>query len=119
MKRLPELPLEEAIKVLEREVREIDRVSEWAKACNYSSSKLFSRKFRNHFGIRPITIIKKLKVKIAINLLKNTQLSNYEIALEIGKRDEQALYHFIKQQTGNSPEFYKKKIREKNKRNKS
>ena len=118
MKRLPEMPLEQVFNVLEREVQEIDRVSEWAEACNYSSSKNFSRKFRNRYGVRPITIIKKYKVGIAIKLLREAKLSNYEIALEIGKRDEQALYHFIKQQTGNSPEFYKKKIREKNKRNK-
>ncbi|TVR17219.1 MAG: AraC family transcriptional regulator [Balneolaceae bacterium] len=113
MKRQPELPIDSAYETLESNLKTIDRVSEWAEFCNYTSSKKFSRLFRNRYGVRPIVIIKKLKLRIATALLMENDLSSFEIAREIGKRDEQALYHFFVQQTGNSPSFYRKKIREK------
>jgi transcriptional regulator GlxA family with amidase domain len=114
MMRQPELPIDSAYESLESNLKTIDRVSEWAELCNYTSSKKFSRLFRNRYGVRPIVVIKKLKLRIATALLMENDLSNFEIAREIGKRDEQALYHFFVQQTGNSPSFYRKKIREKN-----
>lgn len=108
MKSDKELPIEESVGILQESIQEIDRVSEWAEACGYKNTKTFSRLIRNHFGDRLSVVMKKKKVDKAIKFLSNgEELSNYEIALEIGKRDEQALYHFIKQQTGEAPEFYK------------
>lgn len=120
MERTPGLSPEEAIRVLKENLEEIDRVSEWAEACSYENTKKFSRQFRNLTGRRPREVMIEIKVKRAINLLSNgAGLSNYEIALQIGKRDEQALFHFIKGQTGKAPEFFKRKksyqnLREKN-----
>jgi transcriptional regulator GlxA family with amidase domain len=105
-----EISIQKSVEILKEDLKEIDRVSEWAEACCYNNPKKFSRLFRNHFGERPSVVMKKMKVDKAIELLSNGEdLSNYEIALKIGKRDEQALYHFIKQQTGKAPEFYKSK----------
>ncbi len=112
MKRVNKLPIEESIRVLEENLKEIDRVSEWAETCGYTNPKTFSRRFRNYFGERPSVFMKRMKVEVAIELLSNAEaeeISNYVIALEIGKRDEQALYHFMKQQTGKPPEFFKSK----------
>lgn len=54
--------------------------------------------------------MKRTKLEKAIEFLSNgEEMSNYEIARAIGKEDEQALYHFVKGQTGNPPEFYKRK----------
>ena len=101
--------LEMAIKTLYENIERIDRVSEWAVACGFNDAKKFSRCFRNHFGFRPSVVMKNIKVRIAIKHLSQNQLSNYEIALKIGKSNEKSLYHFIKRQTGNAPKFYKRK----------
>ncbi|MCG2588241.1 helix-turn-helix domain-containing protein [Rhodohalobacter sulfatireducens] len=110
MKSDKEVPIEKSIRILQENITKIDRVYEWAEACGFNNPKKFSRLFRNHFGERPSVVMKKMKVDKAIELLSNGEdLSNYEIALKIGKRDEKALNHFIRQQTGNPPENYKSK----------
>lgn len=101
--------LDKSLEVLEKQIKSIDRVSEWAEACGYTNPKTFSRHFRNHFGERPGIVMKRAKLEKAIELLTNgEELSNYEIARNIGKKDEQALYHFVKGQTDKPPEFYKR-----------
>ncbi len=44
-----DLPIKGAIDFLEPRLREIDRVSEWARSMGYENSKRFSRLFRKHF----------------------------------------------------------------------
>lgn len=110
MKKNTVASMEEAVQIMEENLETIDRVSEWAEVCGYTNAKTFSRQFRNFTGIRPAKMMKEIKIKKAIELLSNgANLNNYEIALRIGKKDEQALYHFIVRQTGNAPEFYKRK----------
>lgn len=101
--------LKEAVHVLKQNMQTIDRVNEWAWEMGYSNVKKFSRFFRNYYGERPGSILIKTKVGEARRLLKQTDKSHFEIAQLIGKKDEQALYHFIKQQTGRSPSFFREK----------
>jgi len=106
-RRTNELHPKEAIIILKKNLQKIDRVNEWAEVMGYNSMKKFSRVFRNFYGERPSKILLKTKVSEARQLLKNTEKSHYEIAQQIGKRDEQALYHFMKKQTGKPPSFFR------------
>jgi len=104
-----ERELESACKILEENLSQIDRVSEWCEFCGFKNAKKFSRQFRNRYCIRPKKKMNPIKIKKAIELLAEGMASNYEIALEVGKKDEKALNTFFKQQTGNPPEFYRRK----------
>lgn len=109
------IPVRQAIEILEQNLNEIDRVGEWAEAMGYSSPKKFSRLFRNHSRRRPKKVMIETKTQKAIRLLSDkNKLSNYEIAREIGKRDEQALFHFLKRETGKPPKFFREKNKSKN-----
>lgn len=109
MKRKNEVPIDQYTQILKGNIKSIDRVGEWCESCGYKDMKKFSRVIRNNFGIRPKKLMNRIKLEIAIKLLSEGELSNYEIALEIGKRDEKALYTFFKQQMGNPPNFYRRK----------
>ncbi len=109
MNRKEKVLIEESIQILEMNLTKIDRVSEWSEYCVYVDGKIFSRLFRNHFGFRPKLMMNKLKIEKAVELLADGEMSNYEVAHEIGKKDEKALYSFFKQQTGKAPEFYRSK----------
>lgn len=83
-------------------------VQEWAEAMDFRSTKQFSRTFRNHFGARPKTRLIELRVEKFFDLLKETpEMSCYEIAVNLGLRDEIALSKFIKRHTGKSPTKWK------------
>ncbi len=88
MKMKTEIPIEQSIQILEKNLIKIDRVSEWSEYCGYKNGKKFSRLFRNHFGIRPKIMMSEKKIEKAVELLAQGRISNYEIALEIGKKDE-------------------------------
>lgn len=109
MKRKAEVPIDHCVQILEGNIKSIDRVGEWSEFCGYKDVKKFSRLFRNHHGIRPKKMMNHLKLNRAFDLLKLGTMSNYEVALEIGKPDEKALYSFFKQQRGKSPEFYRRR----------
>jgi AraC-like DNA-binding protein len=108
MKRKAEVPIDHCVQILKGNIKSIDRVGEWSEICGYNDVKKFSRLFRNHFGIRPKKLMNRIKLEIAINLLSEGKSSNYEIARDIGKKDEKVLYTFFKQQTGKPPEIYKR-----------
>ncbi|WP_069130075.1 helix-turn-helix domain-containing protein [Rhodohalobacter halophilus] len=99
--------IKKSIELLKDNLHTIDRVNEWGRMMGYDSPKLFSRDFRNYYGKRPRVYLLRIKVRKALKLLANSDKSHYEIAKLIGKRDEQALYHFIKKQTGNAPSYYR------------
>ena len=101
-------PIQEAVKIAKRKVDKIYTVGEWAEEMQYSSSKHFSRTFRSHFGERPKSRLIQLRVERFYSLIKeNPEISCYEIALEIGLKDEIALNKFIKRHTGKPPNEWK------------
>jgi len=103
------LPIKKAVKIAQGKVGEIYNVQEWADEMEYSSSKYFSRKFRNHFGERPKSILIRIRIERFFDMLSNNpNISSYEIAKEIGLRDEIALNKFINRHTGKSPSEWKK-----------
>lgn len=100
--------LQDAEKVAAAHITEIYTVQEWAGAMGFSCSKKFSRAFRNHFGVRPKSRLIELRVKKFLELIEeNPETGSYEIAVEIGLRDEIALSKFIKRHTGKSPSIWK------------
>lgn len=102
------LPIKKAVKIAEGKVGEIYTVQEWAEEMDYSSSKYFSRLFRNHFGERPKSILIRIRVERFFQLLdEKPSISSYEIAQEIGLSDEIALNKFIKRHTGKPPSEWK------------
>jgi len=83
---------------------EINTVSEWAAVLGFKNEKTFSRRYRNENGKRPKSILIKMKLDHAIHLLNNNpEMSCYEIAREIGKKDEKALNFFFRTHLGKSP----------------
>lgn len=109
MKRNAKVPIDQCTQILKGNIRSVDRVGEWCEICGYKDVKKFSRLIRNHYRMRPKKMMNKLKIEMAIKLLSETEMGCYEIAREIGKPDEKALYSFIKQQKNESPEFYRRK----------
>jgi AraC-like DNA-binding protein len=102
------LPIKKAVKIAEGKVGSIYTVQEWAEEMNYNSPKYFSRKVRNHFGERPKSILIRIRIAKFVQMLSNNpNISSYEIAQEIGLRDEIALNKFINRHTGKSPSEWK------------
>ncbi len=96
--------LPKADRVLREKLSEIHTVSEWADLLGFKSDKTFSRKYRNKKGKRPKHVLIKTKLDRALYLLKNNSgMSCYEVAQEIGKKDEKALNFFFKTHLGMSP----------------
>ena len=52
----------------------------------------------------------EVKINTAISFLEKGILSNYEIALEIGKKDEKALNSFFNRNINKPPEHFKRDI---------
>jgi methylphosphotriester-DNA--protein-cysteine methyltransferase len=100
-----ELPIDEAIDFLKPRLKKIDRVNEWAMG--YKNEKRFSILFRNYHKITPKKVLDEIKAQKAIELLTaGNSMSCYEVAWEIGKRDEQALYNFMIRMTGYPPSYF-------------
>ncbi|MCH8550233.1 MAG: AraC family transcriptional regulator [Balneolaceae bacterium] len=81
--------IESADKVLLENLAEILSVEEWAKACGYQNADYFSKRYRKYFGIRPKRAMVQIRLQKAKQMLiEEPQISCYEIAQAIGKRDE-------------------------------
>lgn len=107
-----ETPIEKAVEFLKLRLKEIDRVGEWARAMGYKNEKRFSLLFRNCHGKRPKKTMDQMKARKAIELLSDdNEMSCYEVAREIGKRDEHALFHYIVRMTGHPPRYFSKRIK--------
>ncbi len=101
--------IELALEILQNNISEINTVSEWSDALGFHSNKLFSRHFRNYYGVRPKEMITKTKIqKIKECLLNSPNEILFCIARELGFPNDQALYMFVKRHTGKSPSELKK-----------
>ena len=98
------IPMDRAIDIARDNIQEIGTVTEWADMMGYSSVKYFSRSFRNKYKVRPKQFLINLKVARFKSLIKeDPSISCFELALEIGLRDEKALNKFIVRHTGKAP----------------
>lgn len=106
------IEIHRSVRVLEKNITRIQTVGEWAEEMGYASVSYFSRKFRNHYGVRPkqILVRKKLdKVKQCMN--ESPGDIYFSIARKAGFIDNNALYKFIKLHTGKSVTEFKREYR--------
>ena len=102
------IPIESAVDVLKQHMRLIDRVSEWAEKMGSQDTKKFSRQIRDHYGVRPKKLMTQIKLQRVKDLISNDEkITFYEVAKEVGKKDEQALYHFVMRATGHPPSKFR------------
>ncbi len=103
--------VEKALAVLEENIAFICTVEEWAERMGYDSAKYFSRLFRNHYAVRPKEVLVDRKLQRFREFVESSPHAiHYEIANELGFRDEASLYKFVKRHTGKSPSEWKKQI---------
>lgn len=108
------LPITKALQVANSKITEIYTVQEWADEMGFSSYKYFSHVFRNHFGIRPKEMLNQLRLDLFFKLIaEEPKMSNYEIAISMGLKDDKALNKFIKRHTGKAPSVWKNGERKK------
>lgn len=68
----------------------------------------FGQMFRKCFGISPIEYINNIRIEKAAELLRNTEVSVDQIALEVGFSDRKRFYQLFKRTMGVTPGQYKK-----------
>ncbi len=84
-------------------------VEEYAKLCNLSESR-FSHIFKEEFGISPKHYMIKVKVQKAKDLLKDTDLSIFQVAEMVGIDNQNYFSRLFKKHTGQSPNEYRNKL---------
>ncbi|MEO1023123.1 MAG: AraC family transcriptional regulator [Bacteroidota bacterium] len=95
--------LEHALEFLKENIDGIHKVKEWANAMGYSSSTYFSRSIRNRFGRRPVDFLNEYEYNRIIEVLRdNPDVIFFNIALECGYANDQAMYNFVKRYKGTS-----------------
>lgn len=104
----PEIVSERAINLLKEHLHEIDTVHDWMTLLRKFGITEPERKLKL-VGLRRSKILIQLKVNEAIHLLSTRpDVSCFEIAIRIGKKNERVLNKFLKRHTGNPPSFYRK-----------
>ncbi len=100
----------EANNVFGKNLKGIHSVEEWARVVGYRNTDQFSRDYRNYFGKRPKAVMVNIRLQKAISLLKTSpDISCYEVAKAIGKKDEKALHKYFKTHAGKPPSAFRPK----------
>lgn len=99
----PSLHISQAMDRLQKEGLDIVTVTGWSRKMNYEDPTRFSDEFRREFGRRPQPVLLAFRVRKAIQLLREENLTNYEIARKLKLRNEKGLYQFIKHHAGHAP----------------
>jgi AraC-like DNA-binding protein len=100
--------MSQALEVARQNIKNIRNVKDWSIFMGYNSPKLFSRKFRNHYGERPKSKLVDIRIKIFYSIIKNnSKISCYEVAIEMGLTDEIALSKYVKFHTGKPPKYWR------------
>ena len=77
------------------------------------TSRTFNRRFKQATGITPGEYLQKLRVDVAQDLLKNTNLSILDIASHVGYHDVSYLSERFKKYLGTTPSAYRTTVRAK------
>ncbi|MFH5833429.1 hypothetical protein ACG2F4_15895 [Halalkalibaculum sp. DA3122] len=106
-----------AVDLLEANLMQVARVTEWAQLMGYKNPKKFSRRFLRHYTVRPQPVLEYMRLKSIIKALRKDGRSNFEIARAHGIPDEKGLNKFTNYHLDCSPTHLKKipekKIQEK------
>jgi len=95
--------ISESVEVLQSNLNQAARVSEWALLMGYNCPKKFARKFSRHYYERPQSYLTFIRLKSIVEDLRSGQRSNFQIAIEHGIPDEIALNKFVNYHMGCSP----------------
>jgi len=107
-KRNPDPLITELAEYLSTNYNRHHSVEELAALCHLSESQL-RRRFVRVYGLSPIAYRNKLRCKIAVELLRRTQLSISEISSRVGYSDISDFYRAFKKHYGAAPSVYRAK----------
>lgn len=102
--------IEPAISYIESHFREDISIEQLASVCAYSQATL-SRKFQKAYSISPHQYLKNYRVKVAKNLLSNTELTIEEIGDECGYNYTSFFIKAFRNSTGFTPLEFRKKMK--------
>ena len=77
------------------------------------SVRTLNRRFQQAIGVAPLAYLKKIRLEQASDLLKDTNLSVMDIALQVGYTDSDYFARLFKQQFFLSPSAFRKSVRNK------
>jgi|GEM_PF-1135966 len=98
------IPIGQAIPILEPNLDRIARVTEWAEVMGYRSHKKFRREFVRFYKINPGKVLTSIRLIHIIECLGDSEgVSFNEIAWDYSMNDHNELYGFVKRHTGYSP----------------
>ncbi len=97
-----------AVDLLEVNLKQVARVTEWAELMGYKNPKYFSRTFLRHHEMKPQKVLELIRLKSIIIQLRKNNTSNFRIAKRHGIPDEIALNKFTNYHMGCSPTALKK-----------
>ncbi|PQZ94717.1 transcriptional regulator [Arthrobacter sp. MYb227] len=106
----PQLDVDVAVAHLRATFAQNTPVSELAQMCKLSARQ-FESKFQAAYNTSPHQFRIRLRVKRACELLRDSDMSVTEIALEAGFYDQSALAHHLKTIMGYTPLQYRKRYR--------
>lgn len=84
------------------------KINELYKLSGYSQS-ILSINFKKYFGVTLVQYINKRKIEYARNLLRRTNLSILDIAMDLGFFSVSHFNHLFKKETGLTPSQYRNK----------
>lgn len=106
------LRLEKAVEVLKNNITNIKSVSDWSVHMGWDRSD-FSRKYAKQFGESAKKTFHKNKLlTIESYLYEQPGAKYFEVAYDLGFRDEKALYDYVRYHTNKSPGAYKRMLHE-------
>ena len=100
--------IEDICRRMHRHYRHNLSVAEYAAACNLSESR-FSHLFRESTGLSPHRYLQEIRIARACELLEETDLSVFQIAVEVGIGDQNYFSRIFRQTRGCSPSAYRRR----------
>lgn len=105
------VPVKNVINHLIHNIDKIKTVEDWAHSAGYSKS-YFLRQTRDHFGLTPEQILRKVRlVKIVEELHNNPTKIYYAVALDVGLNDDSSLCYFVKRYLDMTPSILKSQVK--------
>ena len=99
--------MEKVLKFIEENLDNDLTLKKVAKYCNLSCSR-FRELFRKEVKMSFSKYLLRLRIKTAMNLLKETELEIKQISSRVGYKDVSNFCHHFKKVTGVSPSLYRK-----------
>lgn len=102
--------MEVAIHLLSLHIYDMRSVSDWATKMGWERSE-FSRKFKRYYGESAKECFHRIKMKTIENHFSaQPDAKYYEVACDLGFRDEKALYDYVRYHKKCSPTSYKNQV---------